>query len=126
MTLGNKLGKNKYMNTRSNNPSSLTEEQKEQAWLERTRANRRRRRLTDRLEINRITREYMQNNPEARFKRVARNKVRSMLRSGKWTRQPCEYCGKLGEAHHSDYSKPLDVRWLCRTHHIQVDSGKLS
>lgn len=33
-------------------------------------------------------------------------------------RQPCEVCGaKKVEAHHSDYSKPLDVRWLCRMHH---------
>lgn len=37
-------------------------------------------------------------------------------------KQPCEKCGetKLVHAHHDDYAKPLDVRWLCPAHHKQV------
>lgn len=40
--------------------------------------------------------------------------------------QPCEVCGKLPmfrdgrvgvQAHHDDYNKPLEVRWLCQPHH---------
>ena len=34
--------------------------------------------------------------------------------------QPCEVCGELeADRHHDDYDKPLDIRWLCRPHHIQ-------
>lgn len=33
--------------------------------------------------------------------------------------EPCETCGvTIGvHAHHDDYSKPLEVRWFCGTHH---------
>jgi len=48
-------------------------------------------------------------------KRKARNAARKL------ERQPCEVCGDLNvHAHHDDYSKPLDVRWLCRSHHGAV------
>lgn len=31
---------------------------------------------------------------------------------------PCEVCGDPKvEGHHADYSKPLEVRWLCAVHH---------
>lgn len=43
-------------------------------------------------------------------------------RRGELISQPCEVCGALKvEAHHDDYSKPLEVRWLCRPHHNAVD-----
>jgi hypothetical protein len=51
----------------------------------------------------------------------ARQSVYHALKSGKLTRQPCEVCGNPKvEAHHDDYSKPLDVRWLCHKHHREV------
>ena len=44
------------------------------------------------------------------------------IRSGKIVKQPCEVCGTLEnvEAHHDDYSKPDDIRWLCRDHHREL------
>jgi ribosomal protein S27AE len=29
----------------------------------------------------------------------------------------CSKCGAKAQAHHDDYKKPLDVRWLCPKHH---------
>lgn len=52
---------------------------------------------------------------------------------GSLTRQPCEACGASTievHAHHDDYAKPLDVRWLCRSchkrHHREHGPGKNS
>lgn len=51
-------------------------------------------------------------------KATAREKLRYAVRSGKINREPCVVCGKKnGEGHHEDYSKPLEVVWLCGIHH---------
>lgn len=53
-------------------------------------------------------------------KRRAHFAVSNALRDGKLARQACEVCGaEKAQAHHDDYSKPLDVRWLCTTHHAE-------
>jgi hypothetical protein len=39
--------------------------------------------------------------------------------------QPCEMCGEKGQRHHEDYSKPLEVRFLCAFHHKQLHVGVL-
>jgi len=39
------------------------------------------------------------------------------IRSGRLAPQPCEVCGEKAIAHHDDYSKPLEVKWLCHKHH---------
>lgn len=58
-------------------------------------------------------------NPE---KTRARRLVSQALKSGKLIKQPCEKCGvKDVQAHHEDYSKPLDVVWLCFKHHRERD-----
>lgn len=43
--------------------------------------------------------------------------VKSAIRSGRLIPQGCEICGKKADAHHDDYGRPLNVRWLCRPHH---------
>lgn len=51
---------------------------------------------------------------------AARSKVHYAVASKKLKRLPCEVgkgCGGRVEGHHDDYSKPLDVRWLCKRHH---------
>lgn len=52
------------------------------------------------------------------IKRTARCAVSNAVRDGRLTKYPCHICGDpKSEAHHANYSKPLDVEWLCRTHH---------
>lgn len=44
------------------------------------------------------------------------------LKTGKIKRGVCEICGSEEvEAHHDDYSKPLQVRWLCPKHHREIE-----
>lgn len=55
----------------------------------------------------------------------ARAKTRYAMRTGRLNRQPCERCGSLkAEAHHPDYDKPLDVKWLCRKCHSEEHKGE--
>lgn len=50
----------------------------------------------------------------------ARYITTNAVRDGRLIRQPCQVCGDAkSEAHHDDYSKPLEVRWLCRMHHLE-------
>lgn len=48
----------------------------------------------------------------------AKDLVRGAIGRGDLTRQPCAECGDPNvHAHHADYSRPLDVTWLCPLHH---------
>ena len=60
-------------------------------------------------------RRYTQRHPE----KVASHRiVRRAIMLGELVRQACETCGiDPAQAHHEDYSKPLDVVWLCKKHH---------
>jgi len=52
------------------------------------------------------------------IKRSAHIMVGNAIKSGLLKRLPCEVCGnKNSHGHHDDYSKQLDVRWLCDFHH---------
>lgn len=48
-----------------------------------------------------------------------RSLTRGYIKAGKLIKQPCEVCGYdlYVEAHHDDYDKPMEIRWLCRNHH---------
>lgn len=56
--------------------------------------------------------------PVQRKRANARAIANVYQRRGKLKRKPCENCGaKRTEKHHDDYSKPLQVRWLCKGCH---------
>jgi len=58
--------------------------------------------------------------PDFMVKKLARNTLNKYVSIGKVDKLPCEVCGiEKTEAHHDDYTKPLDVRWLCRKHHVE-------
>ena len=44
------------------------------------------------------------------------------IRRGKLVRGPCSVCGVTEgvDGHHTDYTKPLDVVWLCKPHHREA------
>lgn len=58
-------------------------------------------------------------------KRKATELLNRAVKKGTVTKKPCEVCGENKvEGHHTDYSKPLDVQWLCRKHHVEVHFPK--
>lgn len=65
--------------------------------------------------------EWAKRNPE---KYKAQNAVNNAIRDGRLKRQPC-YCGAKAHAHHTDYSKPLEVQWLCPKHHSREHNDVL-
>ena len=50
--------------------------------------------------------------------------VQRALVSGALQKQSCEVCGSEAvDAHHDRYDEPLNVRWLCRRHHVRLHKG---
>lgn len=56
----------------------------------------------------------------SRVKDLARHKAGIYLRRGKIALGVCEVCDKPAQMHHDDYSRPLQVRWLCLEHHREL------
>lgn len=52
-------------------------------------------------------------------KHAAHIRLNNAVASGKIQKLPCAVCGSTFkvQGHHHDYSKPLDVDWLCQEHH---------
>lgn len=62
-------------------------------------------------------------NANHKDERRAQHIVNSSIERGKLKRKPCEKCGaERADAHHDDYNKPLEVRWLCRKCHAEWHS----
>lgn len=75
-----------------------------------------RKNLPHRQELKkRVTQKYRSEQPT---KYKAHAAVGRAVREGKLQRGSCERCGSLRvHGHHEDYSKPLEVMWLCPLHH---------
>lgn len=55
------------------------------------------------------------------MKQEAHAAVAKAIADGELVREPCEECGATpAVAHHDDYTKRLDVRWLCQSHHVAL------
>lgn len=69
----------------------------------------------------RRNKEWRNKNPE---KYQAHLAVKAALRNKMLERKNCAVCGEKGQAHHEDYSRPLDVIWLCQAHHSNYHTEK--
>ena len=60
---------------------------------------------------------WRENHPE---KIKAHRLIYCGIRNGSIIKKPCKECGKeKSEAHHTDYSKPYNIIWLCKYHHTK-------
>jgi hypothetical protein len=68
--------------------------------------------------------EYSKLHPE---KRNAKDQACRACKNGLIKRGKCEICGSEEVVkHHDDYSKPLEIRWLCRKHHGEYHFGAVA
>src|SRR3990167_6059463 len=87
-------------------------------WFKRFRQTEKHREYVARL--NKVRRA----DPVARAKNRARNLIAMRIHRGKMVRAPCESCGTLkAHAHHNDYTKALQIKWLCRSCHLTEHHG---
>jgi len=74
--------------------------------------------LSNKERIRQYSAEYRRKNPgKVRCHRI----MWRAIRAGELAIGPCGHprCTNRAEAHHEDYDKPLDVTWMCASHHQQ-------
>jgi hypothetical protein len=79
------------------------------------------------MEYQREYREKNSNKPKLYSIDLEENKrylARAAANRAYPTPKQCEIdgCQEIGERHHDDYDKPLEIRWLCPTHHKELHS----
>lgn len=73
-------------------------------------------------QVKEYQRRYAERYPE---KVRARRQLKYAVRTGRIQRKPCAYCGNpKSQGHHHDYSKPLDVTWMCFKCHRERGHGQ--
>lgn len=112
------LGKCKRC-TRADNRENRAKKHERYAAYEQER-NRQSERKEKKLEYQRRRRE------RSPHKDAARDAVGRAIRNGSLNREPCSFCGNpKSQAHHHDYSKPLDVTWVCFKCHRIAFHGQI-
>lgn len=107
---------------RNANPETVRESKREYAKMPRILAEKRAYQKTHPEKHLAASRRYAAKYPERYAARIA---VGVAVRNGQLTKQPCEVCGNpKAEAHHDDYTKPLEVRWFCNQHHKAADAER--
>ena len=95
---------------------------KDPVWLEkeierhRLKAERRRKLGLDKIPRHKkraSIKKYRLNHPQ-------KHKAHLAVWKARLAKQPCGICGAINsQAHHEDYSRPLEVQWLCPKHHAE-------
>lgn len=77
---------------------------------------------------NAYMKEWRKSHPlsdEQKFRRDVRRKTGMRIKRGLLIPLPCEVCGnKEVEAHHDNYKKTYDIKWLCFKHHREHHINK--
>ena len=65
------------------------------------------------MRLNR--KKYSQLSPDDKMKSCCRSQANAAQRRGKLLPENCQMCGAdRAQKHHPDFTRPLDVVWLCR------------
>jgi hypothetical protein len=72
-----------------------------------------------------VRKHYLTQKHRYPLKHRARAILKKAIERGKLKRGKCEICSTVNDVHghHPDYSQPLSVQWLCRTHHAMIHNS---
>lgn len=104
---------------RAANPEKVRESHRKIVKSDRQKATERKNYLRNKERVHAANRAARDKYPE---KYKARTALAHALRAGRVVKPDCcEVCGKATrlDGHHADYSKPTEVRWVCRPCHGQ-------